>query len=269
MCRNDEFYLKKWVEYYGRELGRENIFVFLDGKDQPVPDFCEGVSVTPCDKIPGKVVELDKRRSAFLSAVAADLLKRYDLVIGVDTDEFVVPDPALGLSLPEYLSQLDIKTSVSALGIDVGQDLRTEKDIDASEPFLSQRHYGLLGTRYTKPSVIARPVSWGSGFHRIKGHNFKIAKDLYLFHLGYFDMKRIQDRFKDKDRKAGGWSRHIAKRTETINTVSRKKASDWEKSVKRARVVMQLVRPPYAINKPAMFGVRIVVRIPERFEKIL
>ena len=25
MVRNDEFFLRKWVEYYGRELGRENL----------------------------------------------------------------------------------------------------------------------------------------------------------------------------------------------------------------------------------------------------
>ena len=25
MLRNDDFYLKKWVEYYGAEFGRENL----------------------------------------------------------------------------------------------------------------------------------------------------------------------------------------------------------------------------------------------------
>ena len=27
VVRNDDFYLRKWVEYYGRELGRENLYV--------------------------------------------------------------------------------------------------------------------------------------------------------------------------------------------------------------------------------------------------
>ena len=30
MVRNDEFYLRKWVEYYGAQLGRENLRVFFD-----------------------------------------------------------------------------------------------------------------------------------------------------------------------------------------------------------------------------------------------
>ena len=35
MVRNDDFYLRKWVQYYSRELGgRENLYVFFDGLDQ-------------------------------------------------------------------------------------------------------------------------------------------------------------------------------------------------------------------------------------------
>ena len=46
MVRNDEFYLRKWVAYYGKELGMENLYVYLDGKDQEIPDWCPGVNVT-------------------------------------------------------------------------------------------------------------------------------------------------------------------------------------------------------------------------------
>ena len=28
MVRNDEFYLRKWVAYYGGQLGRENLYVY-------------------------------------------------------------------------------------------------------------------------------------------------------------------------------------------------------------------------------------------------
>ena len=33
MVRNDDFNLRKWVEYYGRELGKENLFIYFDGTD--------------------------------------------------------------------------------------------------------------------------------------------------------------------------------------------------------------------------------------------
>ena len=110
MCRNDQFFLRRWVQYYGAELGRENLRIYLDGKDQETPAFCRGISVTAVDKIPGKVAELDRRRSSFLSDRAAELLASgYDLVIGTDTDEFLIPDPALGLSLSQFLSSSDIR----------------------------------------------------------------------------------------------------------------------------------------------------------------
>lgn len=269
MVRNDDFFLKKWVEYYGRELGKENLYIFFDGTDQKIAAWCEGTHAVAVEKIPGKVVEAEKGRLKFLSQQAAELLKRYDAVIGVDADEFVIADPRCGLSLAEFISQIEGKTSVSGLGIDMGQHLDCEETISDEKPFLSQRKFGLIGTRYTKPSIIFKPVVWGSGFHRIKGHNFHIQKDLFLFHFGYFDLKRIEDRFNDKDRAAAGWGRHLAKRSRTIRVVTNKKAHDWDRATTFGRICQTWVRPPYAWNKPAMFNLDIVVKVPERFATIV
>lgn len=270
VVRNDDFYLRKWVEYYGRELGRENLYVYFDGKDQTIPDFCEGVNCSLEEKIPGKVVEMDKRRSAFVSDKAGELFEAgYELVIGVDADEYLVADPASGKGLGEFLSELKMDGTVSGLGVDVGQLLGEEPDIDENRPFLEQRHYARLGTRYTKASVISRPLRWGSGFHRIKGHNFHIAKGLYLFHLGYFDMGRIQARFADVSRRESGWTKHLERRSETIRLVTGHKKRDWDRWTRRARMIQTCVRPPYAWNKPAMFEAVIIVEIPARFRSII
>ena len=269
MVRNDEFYLRKWVAYYGAELGAENLYVYLDGKDQEIPDWCPGVNVEAVDKIPGQVVEAEKGRLDFLSAKAAELLTSYDLVIGVDADEFLVVDPKLGLSLSEYLSKARIRTSLSGLGVDVGQHTEQEGDIREDAPFLSQRHYARLSTRYTKPCVIAKPVRWGRGFHRVKGHNFHIGKDLFLFHFGYFDLGRIKARFEDPSRRAAGWTKHLERRSKTIRQVTAGKARDWDRWTRTARLIQTFVRPPYAWNKPAMFELVIIVRIADRFSKIV
>lgn len=270
MARNDDFYLRKWVDYYGTQLGRENLYIYLDGLDQQVGDYCAGCHARAVEKIGTQLVAAEKGRLKFLSGKAAELLSgEYDLVIGVDADEFVIVDPRLGKTLPEYLSTLDIKDSVSALGLDFGQKLGEEGDISGDRPFLQQRHYAQLGTRYTKPSVVAAPVVWGSGFHRIKGHNFHIAKDLYLFHFGYFDLRRIEDRFRDKDRQDQGWGKHMKKRSRTIRLVTEKKALDFDRWTRLARLCQTLVRPPYAWNKPAMFGVKLIVRIPDRFQDLV
>ena len=270
MARNDDFYLRKWVEYYGGQLGRENLYIFLDGLDQVVGDFCAGTHAQAVEKIGSQVIEAEKGRLRFLSGKAAELLAGgYDLVIGVDADEFIIADPKLGMSLPEYLSTLRIKDSVSALGLDFGQKIGEEEEIQEDEPFLHQRHYAQLGTRYTKPSIIAKPLVWGSGFHRIKGHNFHIAKDLYLFHFGYFDLARIQARYTDKDRMDQGWGEHMHKRSRTIRLVTEKKALDFDRWTKFARRCQTVCRPPYAWNKPGMMELKIVIRIPDRFRDLV
>lgn len=269
MVRNDEFFLRKWVEYYSARIGASNLYVYFDGEDQTVPDFCSEVNVCVRERVPGLVAAADRGRIDFLSSEAARLLKRYDMVIGTDVDEFLAVDPALGQTLPEFLSQLPDRVSYSGLGIDVGQHLEKEAEIDASVPFLKQRHYARLSTRYSKSTVITRPVQWGSGFHRVRNGNFRIVKGLYLFHFGCIDMKRLEAKFSDKDKIASGWERHLRKRAKTIYDVTDRAARSWDSWVPKARFIQNVVRPPYAWNKPAMFNAVIIVRIPERFESIV
>ena len=270
MVRNDNFFLRKWVEHYGRELGKENLYIYYDGNDQDVADFCQGTNAYVHPKIGVQVVAAEKGRMKFLSEKAAELFGQgYDLVIGVDADEYIVVDPRLGIGLREYLSRQDIQVSLSPLGLDFGQKLGEEGDLSFDEPFLKQRHFAQIGTRYTKPSIIAQPCQWGSGFHRVKGHNFHIASDLYLMHFGYSDKNILEERLGDADRVAQGWKKHIYKRSRTIKYVTEKKARDFDRWTRLARICQTWCRPPYALNKPAMFELRIVVKIPERFCKVL
>ena len=271
MVRNDDFYLRKWVEYYGAQLGKENLYIYFDGLDQEIPSFCDGTNAEKLEKIGTDVVSNDKGRVAVMSARAAQLFAEgYDMVIGTDCDEIIVPDPLTGCNLSEFLQkQSGGYECISPLGLDVGQKAGEEGPIDASEPFLAQRHYAQLGTRYTKASIICKPLEWGSGFHRVKGHDFHIAKDLYLFHFGYFDMGRIQARFQDKSRLEQGWERHLKKRSRTCRLVSELPARSFERWTRIARRLQAILRPPYAWNKPGMLGLKIVVRIPERFQKLV
>ena len=271
MVRNDEFYLRKWVEYYGRELGKENLYIFFDGTDQTVPEFCEGCYTHLRERNPQHVVKAEKDRLGYLSERAAVLMNEegYDLVIGTDADEFLVVDPAVSGSLAEYLSGLRIRTSVSALGVDVGQHLDTEGVIDGSRPFLEQRHYAYICSRYTKPSVISRPVRWGSGFHRVKRHDFRIDKNLFLFHFGSVDLKMIEDRMGNMDLVSTGRLKHIQKRARTIFLITGAKAREWQRTVRLLRLIHQWVRPIWALNKPWNTIRKYVVAIPERFSKIV
>lgn len=270
MVRNDDFNLMKWVEYYGRELGKENLYIFFDGTDQLIPDFCDGCHTELRKRNPGMVVKSEKIRLGFLSRKAAELMKGgYDIVIGTDADEYLVVDPLTGTSLVEYLSSLKICDSVSGLGVDIGQKLDEEGVISRDVPYFEQRRFGYLCSRYTKPSVISSAVSWGSGFHRIKGHDFHIDPNLYLFHTGSIDLKMIEDRMKDNDLLSTGRLKHIQKRAKTIFVVSKSRIREWDRTVKVVRWVQQHIRPLNAWNKPWNPFTKVVVRIPDRFIGIL
>ncbi|MRR23626.1 glycosyltransferase family 2 protein, partial [bacterium] len=45
MVRNDQFFIPKWIDYYGSQFGHENLFLILDGHDQEYPAGSEAVNV--------------------------------------------------------------------------------------------------------------------------------------------------------------------------------------------------------------------------------
>jgi len=264
MARDDDFFLSRWIAYYGKNLGTENLYILLDGVDQNIP---ENIGMGHVKKLPHEQMTRaagDKYRIKKLSELAHELLKDYDIVIGCDSDEFLIVDPRVKKSLSEYLSNKKIHTSVSGLGLDVGQHLFIEAILDKHAPFLEQREYALLSTRYTKPIVINKPVFWGSGFHSIKHHNFHIDKNLYLLHFGAIDMDMLEQKAK---KRGTDWLNHLKRRGNgTINAVTHKKARG-ERWIRVARFLQTYCRPIYALRKPAMLGLKLVVRIPQRFKK--
>ncbi len=269
MARNDEFFLNKWILYYGEQLGYNNLYVVLDGDDQPNPALADRINIIYKEHIKTDVANGDKIRINFINNKAHELLNGYDIVIGCDADEFLVVDPNINKSLCEYLSGLKIKASVSALGIDVGQNLNTETAINSNINFLEQRGFAVVSSRYTKPVVINKKVEWGAGFHRIKGHNFYIDDNLYLFHFGGFDDEMLKAKFSDSDKINEGWLKHLNKRRKTSLMVTKRKAVDGDKLFAFARNLQRYLRKPYAINKPSTAYFKLVVRIPKRFDNII
>lgn len=264
MARNDTFFLSRWIEYYGREIGTENLYIYLDGTDQEIPENAGAAHITKLPHTDMSRSAGDKYRIGKMSDLANKLLKKYDIVIGCDCDEFLIVDPALNTSLAKYLSNTEIHTTLSGLGLDVGQHLTHEKPLDSSKPFLAQRAYALLSTRYTKPVVINRPVRWGSGFHSINGHNFHIDPNLYLLHFGAVDMEMLVAKAASR---GPDWVNHLRRRGNgTINDVTNRPAHG-EKWLKIARVMQRIFRPIYAWDKPGMLGIKRIVKIPERFQK--
>ena len=264
MARNDEFFLSRWIKYYGDEIGTENLYIYLDGTDQVTPKNAGAAHIKKLPHTDMPRAAGDKYRIGLMNDLARELLKSYDIVIGCDCDEFLIVDTNTNKTLAEYLSGIKIKNTVSGLGLDVGQNMNCESTLDTSAPILPQREYALLSTRYTKPVVKNAPVDWGSGFHSISGHNFHIDKNLYLLHFGAVDMQMLEQKAAAR---GADWLNHLRRRGNgTINAVTNLPARD-EKWLRRARILQTFARPIYALDKPGMFGLKRVVKIPSRFKK--
>lgn len=263
MARNDNFFLTRWIKYYGNEIGYENLYIYLDGTDQEIPKNAGAAHITKLPHTDMSRTIGDKYRIGLMNDLARKLLKTYDIIIGCDCDEFLIVDPKTNQTLAEYLSKIKIKNTVSGLGLDIGQNMNTEHELDINAPLLEQREYALLSTRYTKPVVKNAPLDWGRGFHSIDGHNFHIDKNLYLLHFGAVDMKMLEQK---ASARGPDWLNHLHRRGNgTINATSTLPAHG-EKMLHIARIIQTYVRPIYALDKPAMLGLRCVVKIPSRFK---
>jgi hypothetical protein len=269
MVRNDQFFIQKWIDYYGRELGHENLYLFLDGHDQSYPEGHETINVI---RIPGQRLSRsrgDRNRIDLISNFSRALFLRYDMVIAHDIDEVLVVDPDRKLSLADYLQRPVRHASLSALGLDVGQHLELEQPIDPSRPFLEQRSFAHVSARYTKAVVATRPLKWGSGFHRVRHRNFHIDPNLFLFHFGMVDYAISQQKMEDQSLLNAGWRGHLDRRYELFDLVTKKSAVDGDTFFRQARRRESLFRPLFALNKPGMLPEKPVIRIPERFRSIV
>jgi hypothetical protein len=269
MARDAGFFASRWIDYYSGHLGAANLFLFIDGHDQPLPAGSGGINIL---RLPHKEQVRsrgDRNRARLISYFARSLFHRYDLIIAHDIDEFLVIDPAISQSFHEYFSRPVRTASLSALGLDVGQHPGEEEALDHERPFLEQRRYAHVSARYTKAVVAARPLTWGSGFHRVKGRNFHIDPALYLFHFGMVDYDSCMEKSGGGSLPGPGWQGHLERRYELFDIISRADAIDGDEFFEKARRRQSLFRPIYALNKPGMLKEKPVIRIPERFRTLV
>lgn len=269
MARNDQFFVEKWIRYYGELLGYENLYLVLDGHDQAITKDMQKANVIRLPHVQMKRSAGDKNRARLISNLGRSLFHRYDRVIAHDIDECLVVDPLVNLSLADYLQKETNYASLSGLGLDVGQHLNEEPAIDAGRPFLEQRAYAHVSSRYTKAVVANRPLDWGSGFHRVKGRNFHLDPHLYLFHFGMVDYETTAGKTKKQDLVDSGWQGHLDRRLEIFDLILKSPVMEGDAFFARARRRQKWLRPVYAWNKPGKLKEKPIIRIPERFRSIV
>jgi len=269
MARNDKIFIPKWIRYYGREFGFENLYLILDGHDQKTPENADKINVIRVPHIELSRSRGDRNRARLVSKFSQGLFMRYDRVLAMDIDEFLVIDPKLNLTLSQYLNKNFKGSSISALGLDVGQHLKEEDPIDLNQPFLEQRSYAHVSSRYTKPIIAFKPITWGRGYHRVKWKNFRIDPNLFLFHFGMVDYELATEKTQDKSRIKEGWSDHLDRRQNLFYLIENSPSINGDEFFARARRGQTLFRPFYAPNKPGVLKGNPIVKVPKRFQKIV
>ncbi len=117
MVRDDEFFLQKWVEYYGGLFGRKNLYVVNHGFEEMVDRVADGCNIIG---LPGHAHKgFDNKRWRLLNGLVNGLRSYYSHVIVGDVDEFVVTDPNFFPNLKHFLAKKRPGRVFTPIGLDV------------------------------------------------------------------------------------------------------------------------------------------------------
>ena len=76
MARNDHFFVEKWILYYGKLLGYENLYLVLDGHDQKINEEMQKINVIRLPHVQMKRSAGDKNRARLISNLGRSLFHR-------------------------------------------------------------------------------------------------------------------------------------------------------------------------------------------------
>ena len=276
-ARQESFFLAKWINYYGAIVGRENLYVVLDGDDwEPEVDLT-GINVEVVLDGPRKRRRNDQWAASTMSKKANFLRKSHEFVIRGDVDEYVVVDPACGLGWEEALRAVGDQGYTFALGIDMVQRPAETTPLDASKPILSQRRFGFVADRYTKPFVIWRWNNWSGGAHRLLNRGVIMNPHFVLFHMALCDVQIAQERMDAR----GGQGQHASfvghqnDRLNTFNEVSDLQLLPYEDAVTAAFKDFpvesdgSVAKRPRASAHPLAHEKGLFTTVPERFSSLV
>jgi hypothetical protein len=187
LVRDEPLFFPIWLRYYSRFFAPEDIYV-LDNETRDGSTDGEGFVRIP--------VENDTVDNWWMIGTVEEhqhaLLERYDVVVFVDSDEIIAPDPDWG-TLDAYLAGFR-EEFVNCLGYEVIHLPDREPPFDPTRPVLAQRSHWFAADGYDKPAVATAPSSWGLGFHGRKDGKLNLDPDLRLIHLHRIDHDLCRER---------------------------------------------------------------------------
>ena len=240
MVYEDYDLLARWYEYYGAQVGHENLFVFSHGNDPKHREIAKEANVMNVPRDP-QMFKFDRRRWLMLSAFTSGMLQFYNWFLTTDIDELVIVDPDVAPALVPYLEQKfpslrDAPTSISPFALNIVHVPEQEtQPIEPDQTILSRRRFFSPSRVYSKPILVRAPVIFGPGAHRNNLGLRTLSDDLYLVHLKYFDVPEMTNRAERQSKLLG-----LAGQAENANTP----AHVWSKTLED----YQKIRSTYTLG---------------------
>lgn len=190
MSRDEGDRLARWVDYYGGQVGFDNLIVLddgsVDGSTEKLPCTSHLLPPAPWKK------QWSWGRADLVNGMAEGLLACYDVVVFTDVDEFLVPDPKHFDGLPDYLAARADTAVIAPLALNVLHDAEREPPVDPVRPLLQQRSLVKFVPGMCKPLVKRVPARWGPAFHGIEA-TFDIDRSLLMLHTKFHDEETMVD----------------------------------------------------------------------------
>ena len=197
MVAGDHFFLKRWVDYYGTQLGRENLYILSHGGDPEHKKIAEGCNVIYLPNDPARYC-FNQRRWQMISHITTAFTQYYNWFLAGDVDEIVAVDPAVHSSLPEYISRFsktDAPRVITPFAIEMVHNPTLETaPLTESENILSKRRIFRLNANYAKPCITNSRVTFAPGGHFANHDKLFLDPHLYLFHLRFIDHDMTAER---------------------------------------------------------------------------
>ncbi len=188
VARDEAAMLPRWVAHYGSHVGVENLVVIDDNTSDGSTDDL------PCTvlRIPGFGPKgFEARRIRLVSGLASGLLQVYDVVIFVDVDEFLVPDPAQFEGLKDYFRQRPHDV-MAPLALNVVHHVGAEGPLRQGRPVLAQRQFAKFAPVMCKPSMKRIDAPWAAASHGVRAP-YAVDPGIFMLHLKFADRDLLQE----------------------------------------------------------------------------
>lgn len=116
------------------------------------------------------------------------LIEKYDLLVSVDTDEFLVPDPEKYQDLSDYLERCKGDV-IRCVGYDV-MEMPHQEPVNINKKITDVRTNWIRNITYDKPVIMRQKVKYTPGQHYCNVKSVQ-DKDLLMLHMRYADLKSL------------------------------------------------------------------------------